>query len=190
MDDADQFARVGRIPDDADAFAGDLGDQRVDVALGADIDAARDVVEQQDGRLGQQPFLEQHLLLVAAAEIARSARAPPRVRIWARAMARADELALARGSRMTEDGSQPVENGVGHVVGRRSCAAAGPRSCAPAARRRGRRAIAAARRQPVERRAADVDRAAAESDGRRTAPRAGCPGPGRPGRRGRGFRPS
>ena len=48
MNDADQFTCVGRIPDHADSLPGDFGDQCVDVALGADIDAARHVVEEED----------------------------------------------------------------------------------------------------------------------------------------------
>ena len=47
MDDANQFTRVGRIPEHRDAPAGDLGDQRVDVSLGGDVDAAGDIVQRR-----------------------------------------------------------------------------------------------------------------------------------------------
>ena len=40
----------------------------LDLGLGADVDAARRLVEDQQPRLGDQPAGEQHLLLVAAAE--------------------------------------------------------------------------------------------------------------------------
>ena len=39
---------------------------RVDFLLGADIDAARRLVEKQHARIGQQPFRQHNLLLVAA----------------------------------------------------------------------------------------------------------------------------
>src|SRR5450432_1994275 len=57
MDDPNQFTRIGGIPDDGHAIPGDLRDQRVDEALGADIDAASNIVEKEDGRLGQEPLL-------------------------------------------------------------------------------------------------------------------------------------
>jgi hypothetical protein len=56
MDDADQLARIGGIPDDGDAIAGEVSNQRVDETLGGDIDAARDIVQKEDGRLGQEPL--------------------------------------------------------------------------------------------------------------------------------------
>ena len=51
--------------------AGELGDQPVDLGLGADVDAARGLVEQQHAALAQQPAREHDLLLVAARELAR-----------------------------------------------------------------------------------------------------------------------
>ena len=50
---------------------GQLGDQAVDLGLGADVDAARGLVEQQDAALAQQPARQHDLLLVAAGELAR-----------------------------------------------------------------------------------------------------------------------
>ncbi len=46
-----------------------MGDQRrVDVALGADVDALGRLLDHEQRRLAPQPFAEQHLLLVAARE--------------------------------------------------------------------------------------------------------------------------
>ena len=44
-------------------------DEPVDLRLGADIDAARRLVEDEDLRIGQQPAADQHLLLVAAGKV-------------------------------------------------------------------------------------------------------------------------
>ena len=44
--------------------------QRVDLGLGADVDAAGRLVHDQDPRLGLQPLAEDDLLLVAAGELA------------------------------------------------------------------------------------------------------------------------
>ncbi len=45
---------------------GEAAHQRVDLALGADVDAARGLVEDHHARLHRQPLGEHHLLLVAA----------------------------------------------------------------------------------------------------------------------------
>ena len=63
---ADQLVIVGRIEEDRRARVGELAQQLVDLLLGADIDAARRIVEQDDARLAHQPFGDDHLLLVAA----------------------------------------------------------------------------------------------------------------------------
>ena len=47
---------------------GQLVQQPVDLALGADVDAARRLVEDQDVAVAQQPFGDDDLLLVAAGE--------------------------------------------------------------------------------------------------------------------------
>ena len=49
---------------------GQLVDDRVDLVLGADIDAARRLVEDQHLGVGEQPLRQHHLLLVAAGEVA------------------------------------------------------------------------------------------------------------------------
>ena len=51
-------------------LGGEVAQDAVDVGLGADIDAARRLVDDQDARLARQPFGEQHLLLVAAGQVA------------------------------------------------------------------------------------------------------------------------
>ena len=63
---ADQLVIVGRVEQDRRAVVGELAQQLIELLLGADIDAARRVVEQDDARLAHQPFGDHHLLLVAA----------------------------------------------------------------------------------------------------------------------------
>ena len=48
---ADQLVIVGRIEQDRRARVGELAQQLVDLLLGADVDAARRIVEQDDARL-------------------------------------------------------------------------------------------------------------------------------------------
>ena len=50
---------------------GERGDEAVDLLLGADIDAARRLVDDDDARLDQHHLGEQQLLLVAAGELPR-----------------------------------------------------------------------------------------------------------------------
>ena len=52
------------------ALVGELADQRLNLGLGADVDAARRLVEDQQLRVGAEPARQQHLLLVAAGELA------------------------------------------------------------------------------------------------------------------------
>ena len=59
---------VEREQDDA-AVGRHLADQAVDLALGADIDAAGRVVEEEDLRRDLQPLADDDLLLVAAREL-------------------------------------------------------------------------------------------------------------------------
>ena len=56
------------IMHDRRALVGEPADQPVDLGLGADVDALRRLVEDDDARLERQPFAEHDLLLVAAAE--------------------------------------------------------------------------------------------------------------------------
>ena len=52
----------------APSLVGEAGQQLVDLALGADVDAARRLVDQQDGAAGIEAARDQAFLLVAAAE--------------------------------------------------------------------------------------------------------------------------
>ena len=65
---ADQLHQFGRDHDHGAALAGEPLDQEVDVALGADVDAARRLVEHDHPRLGLQHLRERELLLVAAGQ--------------------------------------------------------------------------------------------------------------------------
>ena len=53
----------------ADAACRELVDQPVDLGLGADVDAARRLVQDEQHRLPRQPTREHHLLLVAARQL-------------------------------------------------------------------------------------------------------------------------
>ena len=68
--DAEQLGQVGGDDDDALALRRQLPEQRVDFVLGADVDAARRLVEDQHLGLAEEPLGEDDLLLVAAGEIA------------------------------------------------------------------------------------------------------------------------
>ena len=63
---ADEFVVVGRIEQDRRALIGELAHEPVELLLGADVDAARRIVEQDDARFGHQPFGDHDLLLISA----------------------------------------------------------------------------------------------------------------------------
>src|SRR5688500_1971418 len=46
-----------------------MGEQRVDLALGADVDAARRLVDEDDGAVGVEAACDQTLLLIAAGQL-------------------------------------------------------------------------------------------------------------------------
>ena len=71
--DAQDFGQLGGDDDHRAALGGEPFDQRVDLGLGADVDAARRLVEQEDARAGGDPAADDRLLLVAAARTGRSA---------------------------------------------------------------------------------------------------------------------
>ena len=66
---AQNFRQLGGNHHDRHPLPGEFGDQPVDLRLGADIDAARRLVENENARLGHQPPRDQHLLLIAAGEV-------------------------------------------------------------------------------------------------------------------------
>ena len=76
---------------------GELVNEHVNLVLGADIDAARRVVHQQDAAAGQQPFADRDLLLVAAAEGA-DAREDARARAPERCPSRSATAAVSASS--------------------------------------------------------------------------------------------
>src|SRR5579871_5860875 len=65
---AQDFLQITGDHQDGSARAGELVHERVDLALGAHVDATRRFVENKHTGLAGQPFAEDHLLLVAAAE--------------------------------------------------------------------------------------------------------------------------
>ncbi len=64
--DQHQFAQVARHDDEALALARLFGQHLINIKLGADIDAARGLVEQHHGAVAVQPAGDHHFLLVAA----------------------------------------------------------------------------------------------------------------------------
>jgi hypothetical protein len=66
---AQQLGHLRRDHQDAAALFGQAGDERVDLELGAHVDAARGLVEDQQRRVGEQPLGQHHLLLVAARQV-------------------------------------------------------------------------------------------------------------------------
>ncbi len=106
----------------------------------------------------QQPALEQHLLLVAAAEIADRLVARRASGSVSRAIAASASVALRRAASMRpSSGLQPVEDGERQVLADALAQQQALASCAPAARRRDRRAMALrgvrrSRRLPLEQR--------------------------------------
>ena len=66
-----QLVDVGRADEHRRARRGGRADQRVHLVLGADVDPARRVVEQEHRRLRVEPLREHDLLLVAARQRAR-----------------------------------------------------------------------------------------------------------------------
>ena len=63
---ADQFGQFGRDDDDADAAARQVAQDAVDFGLGADIDAARRLVEEDYLWVDREHLGDGDLLLVAA----------------------------------------------------------------------------------------------------------------------------
>ena len=67
---AQDLRQLGRDDDHRATLGGEAFDQGVDLGLGADIDAARRLVEQEDAGTRRDPAADDRLLLVAAAELA------------------------------------------------------------------------------------------------------------------------
>ena len=72
------FRQLRGDHDDRGALlVGEAGEQLVDFALGADIDAARRLIEQQDGAAGIEAAGDHAFLLVAAGELINACRRYP-----------------------------------------------------------------------------------------------------------------
>ena len=67
---AQDFRQLGRNHQDGHAAAGQLAHQAMDFGFGADVDALRRLVENQQLGLGGQPAGDRHFLLVAAGKVA------------------------------------------------------------------------------------------------------------------------
>src|SRR3954471_18131568 len=67
--DARDLIEFGRDEQHGHPVGGQIADQFLDLSLGADIDAAGRLVEDEQRGLSDQPAGQQHLLLVAAAEV-------------------------------------------------------------------------------------------------------------------------
>ena len=63
---AQNFRQFRRNHDHGHAFAGEEGNQAINLDLGADIDAPGRLVQDQHARVGHQPARQQRLLLIAA----------------------------------------------------------------------------------------------------------------------------
>ena len=63
---ADNFRQFGGDHDDGDALRGQFVHEIVDVALGADVDAACRFIHDDDGGVHADPFGDDDLLLIAA----------------------------------------------------------------------------------------------------------------------------
>ena len=67
--DADQLRQFRRDRDDAHALVGEVAQDRVDLRLGADVDAARRLVDEEHARVDGKQLRQRHLLLVAARKL-------------------------------------------------------------------------------------------------------------------------
>ena len=68
--EAQHLLELGRDEEHRHAVLGEVDDELLDLGLGADVDAARRLVEDEQPGRGGEPAREQHLLLVAAREVA------------------------------------------------------------------------------------------------------------------------
>ena len=68
--EADQLGQLRGDDEHATPGLGELGDELVDLRLRADVDPARGLVEEQHPAVAHQPAREDHLLLVAARQLA------------------------------------------------------------------------------------------------------------------------
>ena len=81
--DAEQLGQLGGDDQHRLPLVGEPVDDRVDLVLGADVDAAGRLVEDQHVRVGEDPLRQHDLLLVAAGELAGDARDARRLDVHA-----------------------------------------------------------------------------------------------------------
>ena len=96
--------------DDGDPLGRQMRDDAVDLRLGADVDAARRLVEDEDARRRDQPFGQQHLLLVAAGERAGQLLDAGRDDAHARRRSRAAISASARAVDQAEPAGEAAQH--------------------------------------------------------------------------------
>ena len=65
----EHLGQVRRDDDDANSLGRELADDRMHLGFGADVDAARRLVENQDRRVGVEPLAQHDLLLIAARKL-------------------------------------------------------------------------------------------------------------------------
>ena len=100
----DDLLELGGDEDDGHPAFGELGDGLLDLGLGADVDAAGRLVEDEQVGVRGEPAAEQHLLLVAAGEVLMG-RSGSAGRTLKRSMYVVDDLVDSRGG--TRGASQP-----------------------------------------------------------------------------------
>jgi len=66
--EAEELGELGGDEQDALACGGEFAQEGVDFGLGADVDAARGFVDDEQARVGEEPARDEELLLVAAGE--------------------------------------------------------------------------------------------------------------------------
>ena len=154
---AEQFRHFARGDEHAEPLGGELAHARVNLALGADVDAARRLVEQQQARLAEH-FLGEHDLLLIAARQRADRRSPARRADVERADRRAREPRLARRRHQEERRDRAHDRGddiAADAVAQHQPAAApivGDEAEARGARGADRSEFAPARRRPRRRR--------------------------------------
>ncbi len=66
--DSEDFGQIAGNDQNRQSFAHEFAHQRIDLGLGADIDAARGFIDDQHARLRREPFRQHDLLLIATAQ--------------------------------------------------------------------------------------------------------------------------
>ena len=115
---AEDLGELGADHQDGEALTGEVGEQAVHLGLGADVDAARGLVDDQQLGLGGQPLGDDHLLLVAAAHRGRGHVEGAGLDLELGGP-RAGRPVLGAGGEQAEAG-EPAADPAGHVAGDRA----------------------------------------------------------------------